>query len=672
MVGWFKSRARTLIAANSLDASYWPIAMRWASEAYNRSVLGQEALPAFGQPVLHKLKRPSGAHKELLTRWIQASYGAPHLTIPDGHVLITSEGNLVASKGFRTGVVDTKILEEVELPPLQEKESTEDALVEEEALLLEEGSKDVTTPERRLREKTTVRFLEEGGNAETSEDLAKALLSEGNVSDQAFRHIVHSLERSEATSTDRRGEFEGRFVLGAYCHGGQRGMTTLSKQYPYVVQFLNKFLKSRLGDHSSDATWSSLLLMHASDVPVHRDFRNEWNTMTYVLAVPGAMQLWVGPEPDPKVKLNSVAPDWNASEVLCFTNEVKAFNPRCYHAVRRTSDWVIAAYTPLGIHKLQEREKEALSGLGFPMNAVGQEEHKVCVIRQQGGPEGSRSSASSSQGNVQGPLSQDEQGDHNTPLVGWDLSEGARRNQPTGDSLPRDLQLFLWERDIEYLMPELQRLGIEEPEDLIFLFEEDLIEFGMTRTQASRVLFGVHPPGTRRPDNPNISGLRTGEVRLFDRDSQQIPWVLQNRTLSQSCPGPPLQNLGVRTEAEQPSSSSSRPWHEPSPEYDDVAEPYQDEVLAADPPPWDPPPWETHTSEQPAASPPWSPSPWEIPTDIPAATSLPIGEEPAPEPAAHYWEDEWTTETVPAGYFCGFGPDSWHSNHWRRTCPPVG
>ena len=76
MVGWFKSRARTLLAANSLPTSFWPLAMRWASEAYNRDVLGMSPLPAFGQRVLHKLKKPAGAHKELI------GGSKPHTLLP--------------------------------------------------------------------------------------------------------------------------------------------------------------------------------------------------------------------------------------------------------------------------------------------------------------------------------------------------------------------------------------------------------------------------------------------------------------------------------------------------------------------------------------------------------------------------------------------------------------
>ena len=109
LVGWVKARARTLLSATSFSPDYWPLAMRYACEVHNREVLKQPSIPAFGQKVLHKLKKPSGASKDLLVRWITTSYAAPHLTIPDGHVLITHEGNLVASKGFRTNLVDVTV-----------------------------------------------------------------------------------------------------------------------------------------------------------------------------------------------------------------------------------------------------------------------------------------------------------------------------------------------------------------------------------------------------------------------------------------------------------------------------------------------------------------------------------------------------------------------------------
>ena len=524
MVGWFKARARTLIAANDFPVSHWPLAMRWASESYNRTVLGQEPLPAFGQVVLHKLKRPPGANKELLTRWVRARYGAPHLTIPEGHVLVTSEGSLVASKGFRTGIVDPKILEEAAPAPLQEVEGDSDHALEEPPV--------PSTPSMRLREKTTVRFVEEETISKDLEAVAESYWKAGTFTEEEFREVMTMLQGSEVSTTDRRGDFEGRFVIGAYCHGGQRGVTTLCRQRPNLTKFLNGFLRSKIRGDSSPTQWASLLLMHATDVPMHRDFRNEWGTKNFVLCVPGSIELWTGPPHDPKIKPPPV-PLWDSADVVTITSNVQAFDPRCYHAVRRNPDWVIVGYSPLGVHKLSKDDQVLLKAYGFDLPGKAQEEHQVRALRSQGNAgqrptsEQDRSSSSSqavpcvndssqtpTSPQLQGPLSVDEQPDNNTPLVAWDLSEGASRNQPSGQSLPKDLKLFLWERDIQYIYPELRRLGVDEPEDLIYLFVEDLIELGLSPWEAERVMFGVHPPGTRRPDNPNNCGLRTGEVPL--------------------------------------------------------------------------------------------------------------------------------------------------------------
>ncbi|CAE7680579.1 GIP, partial [Symbiodinium necroappetens] len=401
VVGWFKSRARTLLAANDLPASYWPVAMRWAAEAHNRTVLLQESLPAFGQVVLHKLKKPAGGHKELITRWVKTKYGAPYLTVTDGHVLFTQEGNLVASRGFRTGVIDAEALKEAQPPPLQENEAPS-----EEEELIPDGELPLVSPERRLREKTTVRFVEGGLDDDHPESLAKIGLLDDNFSNEHFRRLVTALEGRELPTADRRGELQGRFILGAYGHGGQRGVTTLCKSYPKLTLYLNKFLKAHTREPEYPAEWATILLVHASDVPIHRDYRNEWKTRNFALCVPGVTELWKGPPHKGKSEESALVPDWNSADVAVLTDEVKSFDPRCHHAVRRSPDWVIE--------------------------------------EDDGPPPWDR-----------GPL-------------------GATRNSPNADTLPSDLHLFLWQRDIVYLQAELRRW------------------------EAERVMFGVHPSGTRR------------------------------------------------------------------------------------------------------------------------------------------------------------------------------
>ena len=70
------------------------------------------------------------------------------------------------------------------------------------------------------------------------EKLARRFLLDDDNSNEAFRCIATALQRQERNTSDRRGDFNGRFVLGAYCHGGQRGLTNLSRRLPCVTRFL--------------------------------------------------------------------------------------------------------------------------------------------------------------------------------------------------------------------------------------------------------------------------------------------------------------------------------------------------------------------------------------------------------------------------------------------------
>ena len=94
---------------------------------------------------------------------------------------------------------------------------------------------------------------------------------------------------------------------------------------------------------------------------------------------------------------------------------------------------------------------------------------------------------------------------------------------PAVDLPDADLYRFLEERGVEHSFQQLTFLGVEQPEDLLYLFMEDLVEFGIPKQDADRIMIGIHPPGTRRPDNPNNSALTTGEVRMYDREQRQIP-----------------------------------------------------------------------------------------------------------------------------------------------------
>ena len=566
-VGWLKARARTLLASASLPPMFWSLAMRYASEVHNRSVMHMPVLPAFGQKVLHKVKKPSGASKELMTRWIPAVYAAPHLTIPDGHVLVTTEGNLVASRGFRDNLVDVTAEEGLEPPVLHERESGDDLHLDLPDPF--EASPDEGTPlppSKRLREKTAVRFIDLSGDPELDLDgLAKAALLDEDYTDATFRKVMNKLELEEIPSGDRRGDLLGRYMFGAFCHGGQRGVTTLARKRPFLVRFLNRFLWFRSSGSACIPDWATVMVLRAADVSVHRDYRNEWGTDNTVAHVPGTVELWTGPPRDPKIPSTEVQPDWSSDQVHCLGSRTVHFNARNYHALRCFPGWLVVGYTPLGVHKLREVDKRWLRDMSFTLpnpDSIDPVVKVVTTSRLDSTSDGSRASSSEDtppmlQGSMPPSssselpastvdLSADIQPDSVTAFIGWDPNGGNRSLLPQENLEEADLYQFLCDREVEWTLRRLQFMGVESPADLYYLYVEDLVELGLPEEDARCIMVGIHPEGTMRPDNPNGISLRTGEVRLLDRGHRPLPWAIQNRTLGLRRPGPPVAGLGVR------------------------------------------------------------------------------------------------------------------------------
>ena len=541
-IGWVKARARTLIGSSGLSVNLWPLAMRWAVSAHNRQVLSLSTIPYFGQVVLHKLKRPPGGSNELMPKWIKAKYLAPHLSVPEGHVLVTEEGNLVGSKGFRMNTIDPEALPELVVPI-----PVEDAQEEEGPMPLPvpiEAMSSRSRPDRRIRMKSSVRAVEKrDGHLENPETLSGYAMLNNDFSNQIFRRIVSALMTHVHPSQDRRGRFEGRFVFGTYCHGGNRGVVSLSKKMPETTRFLNSFLRRRLGGSTKEreAGWSALMVMQATEIGVHKDVRNEWYSKNYVLCVPGSLELHLEEHPGYR-KEGSGKPE---SSVRPLIDKVVEFDARKPHSVSRSPDWFIVGYSPLGTAKLPEEMHHLLYDLGFRYRGQDCDLHRVNMIQKEEDDQSlpDEEFIRDSRGDVF--LEQDEQPDSYTPIVGWDPTGGNQGNVPVQNLEETDLYQFLVEREVPWLYRRLREVGVEEAADLPFLFEEDFIELGIPRSDAQRVLRGIHPEGTRRPDAPDLSALRTGEVRIIDREQRQIPWVIQNRTLFNDNPGLPLEALGI-------------------------------------------------------------------------------------------------------------------------------
>ena len=424
--------------------------------------------------------------------------------------------------------------------------------------LPDEGDLEFAAPSRRLRIKSKVRFVDlDDEDLSEVERCARVFLLEDDFSDTAFRVIIQLLRDCERPSTDRRGDLQEKFVFGAFCHGGNRGVTSLAKRRPHVTRFLNHFLRRRLTAQQFDdpLEWSAVMILRGTEVEEHKDVRNEWGSFNYLLCVPGGLELQI------------TNPGGKENEVLPLGSQAAKFDARKPHLVRRNPDWFIVGYTPLGTPKIRVEEKRNLCELGFRLNERDISQFEIRVVSAKGDSDDASSATDSSLPDLEpvdaGPgqqdlphdsgepssevsLEQDMQVDSVTQLIGWDPSQGEGHNYPVQNLEETDLQQYLDDRGVGWTFRRLVTLGVEMASDLAFLFQEDLVEFGMPPQDARRIMIGIHPAGTVRPDNPNLSSLTSGEVRLIDRQHRQIPWVIQNRTLSLKSPGAPAYGLGVR------------------------------------------------------------------------------------------------------------------------------
>ena len=216
------------------------------------------------------------------------------------------------------------------------------------------------------------------------EQLACAALLDDAITNEVARSILEAWNQEEEGSKDRRGEFEGKAVLGTYCHGGNRGITKRTHRYPNTTRFLNRFLTKAIGQaaRTGDSRWNSIMFLKASEVPVHRDYRNEWGSANHLVRIPGEFQLWVDDDFEKKKGAQVFKdPDWASSSVRTVSQKAVSFDPRKPHSLRCQTDWVLVGYCPLGSTKIPVDSHRQLVSLGFRPLDLKVEEPKVMVLR---------------------------------------------------------------------------------------------------------------------------------------------------------------------------------------------------------------------------------------------------------------------------------------------------
>ena len=228
-----------------------------------------------------------------------------------------------------------------------------------------------------------------GGNTES--ETAKLLETCLTKEDFSFSMCYQVLQECvEGFPAPRRRFLEGDktyAVLGYYCHGGLRGVTRFAQRHVALTRYLNRFV----AHHNPTGTWTTLYVSRNTGRHLHRDYGNDRNSNSWVVAV-GDFQgggLWVerGEPPGPVLRK---LPDgsFRSGVVLDIHDNPQLFDCLGWHESEPwigIARWVIVAYTPKDFHKIDSAAISLLEDLfGFrspPYGCVGSFRYSTRIER---------------------------------------------------------------------------------------------------------------------------------------------------------------------------------------------------------------------------------------------------------------------------------------------------
>ncbi|CAE7219174.1 RE1 [Symbiodinium natans] len=402
-VKYLKKRIRILLDSGAVHKAAWPLALHAAAsmQRCDRMGLPSPMLAPFGSPCYIKTKRyKTGAVEDLGPKWTRGKYLGPSMDVRGGHCILKDGGGYVQTVHVRTPVEPPPLKDVVSPlivePALRLRSKTRPADARPHARDAPTGAAPRDGRRRRLRAKSSpstspvgpstpsVRVMRaQGRSRETLAEvkaLAQHLLNMEDFSKEGRLELLEKLVVAAKVRT-RRGE--GCFqAFGAYCQGGNRGITVQTRNKEAVVMYLNEYLKkatSHLPEGS--VTWATLGVFMGNAIPPHTDVHNKRGSWNYVVEISDRSQrgLWVSGDDDSnpargeavRGDMPQVLPDGSqgVGRFYDIRHRATGFNPKKFHGFLPNSanDWLLVGYTPSGFEKLTEGELNKLVELGFPI-----------------------------------------------------------------------------------------------------------------------------------------------------------------------------------------------------------------------------------------------------------------------------------------------------------------
>ena len=213
-------------------------------------------------------------------------------------------------------------------------------------------------------------------DAKDGEEFAKALMGKENltyvdIADVVARARLPCARTNRMNKIQNAGKQVNLWVFGAWSVGGLRGVTSITKERPWLTKILTKFISSQ-----TSVPFLSFVVSQDVVFKPHQDPNDAaFDNVVIGFSEHKGGEVWIEADDESKLKPEEIA--WRmvkaGGEPLAGTlqptsgGKVVIFNGRKYHGTEpyEGSRKVLVAYVPRGWKNLDEKDQAALEDLGF-------------------------------------------------------------------------------------------------------------------------------------------------------------------------------------------------------------------------------------------------------------------------------------------------------------------
>ena len=212
-----------------------------------------------------------------------------------------------------------------------------------------------------------------------SEAKAKELLSRDSLAYEDVWQVVQEAHlkgqrtRRQEKMVNQSSDRVQIWIFGMFCHGGMSGITTITRQRPFLRKLLVRFLKQELPALS----FTTIALAIDATLKPHRDLANAKYSQAGILGLSElkSWKLWIE-DAEGKIKQRVTQDQVKTGALLDISQQAQIFDSRRWHGAdkHRGTRATLTGYTARQLYNLDRDLVEVLRNLGFQLPSTARAE----------------------------------------------------------------------------------------------------------------------------------------------------------------------------------------------------------------------------------------------------------------------------------------------------------